>query len=166
MSATHAGPVPAFTGGPAGVKAPLVEWTAKGVRLSEPRFATYANRPEGSRVSATGFVPADTVEAGIRAPLAASMAKTDTLPAVVLATYANRPYESTTTEDGPSALVTRGVSGVKAPVAVSMEKVAISFEPKFATEANFPEGCMAIEVGLVGAGTAPRRPSAPELSAA
>lgn len=40
MRATEAGPVPALTGGPAGVKTPVVESTVNGVMLSEPKFAT------------------------------------------------------------------------------------------------------------------------------
>lgn len=91
VSATDAGPISAFTGGPAGVKAPVVASTAKCVMLSEPMFATYTNRPEGSKVRATGLVPADEIDARVRLPVAASMAKTKTLPAVVLVTYANRP---------------------------------------------------------------------------
>ena len=39
-SATEAGPITASTGGPADVKAPVVESTVKTVMLSEPRFAT------------------------------------------------------------------------------------------------------------------------------
>jgi hypothetical protein len=56
----------------------------KVVTLFEPKFATYAKPPEGSRVSATGLAPADAVEAGVRAPVAASMAKTETLAAAEL----------------------------------------------------------------------------------
>ena len=117
MSVTYAGLVPAFIGGPAGVKAPVVESTVKIVMLSEPRFATYANSPEASNVSATGLVPAGAVEADVRAPVATSIASTEMLPSIAFVTYANRPCGSTAIEVGPSPLLTGGVSGVKPPLA-------------------------------------------------
>src|SRR5215470_11881243 len=133
MSVTHAGPAPAFTAVPAGVKAPVVASTVKAVTLSEPRFATYASRPEASRVSATGLLPAAAVAAGSRAPVVASIAKTETLSAVEFVTYAKWPCESTVREVGPSEVPIRVASGVKAPVAVSMEKIVMSFDPAFVT---------------------------------
>ena len=91
------------------------------VTLFEPRFATYANRPVESNVSATGLVPAGAVEVGVRVPLAASMAKTEMLFAIAFVTYRNRPWESTVRKAGPSPLDTEGVSGVRAPEVGSTE---------------------------------------------
>ena len=78
-STTEVGPSSVPAGGPAGVKVPVAGSTVKTVMLFEPRFATYANRPEVSILNAMGLMPANAVELRVRVPLAVSTAKTEIL---------------------------------------------------------------------------------------
>src|ERR1700758_4210552 len=88
---------------PMDVRAPVAVLTLYIETSFVALFATYANLPDDSTATESGFDPAATDPMEVNAPVAESIVNIPTLFAPWFATYANLPEGSTASERGATA---------------------------------------------------------------